>query len=318
MTAQPDHTVLGSPCPRCGKRAPVGDGPFCPWCGRYMAVLRWVASPPQSAHPQLPVAPRPRYHGPPRYRTVPRWGFPVGPWTPPEGAAETPVPPLVRASAVAATLVPMLRATAAVCLIATGAEIWRYVLLVASRADALPAAAVNASDALVASAGTVATILTVVVGALLVLWSVRATEAAAEAAGVRPARTRRSIVVGWVVPGANLVVPGPLLAEIEHTALGLPAAQRPRPSMLVRAWWVLWTCSVVLAVAGLLWNLRGGVQALADGVVLHAVIDLLAVATAIVTANVVMHLTRLLGPSLPPSREIVVAVRPPGALAAPE
>ncbi|HYH31303.1 MAG TPA: hypothetical protein VD903_13020, partial [Pseudonocardia sp.] len=174
---------MGPPCPRCGRQAPAEGGPFCPFCGRYLAALRWVAEPPPGAAPRAPVrVPRP-YAGPPRYRVIPRWGFPLGGWAPPEEDASGRDPLLAMRSLVG-TLVPLLWATAAVALLAAGAEVWRYVLLLASRERALSAGAVAASDALVASAGTVAPILTLAVGGLMVLWSVRAAQAAALATGV--------------------------------------------------------------------------------------------------------------------------------------
>jgi hypothetical protein len=212
-------------------------------------------------------------------------------------------------------VVPLLWATSAVALLAAGAEVWRYVLLLESRYGALPANAVAASDALVASAGTVAPILAVLSGGLVVLWSLRATQAAAERAGVRPSRSARAIVLGWVVPGLNLSIPGSVLAEIEHAALGLPPDRRPRPSKLLLVWWVLWVAGVVLCAVVLLWSLREGVQARADGVVLHAVLDLLAAVTAGVTARLVLRLTRLLAPTRPRRRELLLRVTPPSATA---
>jgi hypothetical protein len=235
----------------------------------------------------------------------------VGAWKDPARSDAPPPPgPLQTARSLLGTLVPLLWATSAVALLAAGAEVWRYVLLLASRDGALSAGAVAASDALVASAGTVAPVLTAVSGALLVLWTVRAAQAAADRADVRPARSRRAIVAGWLVPGLNLSVPGSVLAEIEHSALGLPPGLRPRPSRLLVVWWVLWAGGVVLSVVVLLWSLRTGVQARADGVVLHAVLDLLAAVTAAVTARVVLLLTRLLAPSAPRRREVLVRVGP--------
>jgi Domain of unknown function (DUF4328) len=314
---EPPTARAGPPCPRCGRRAPVGEGPFCPYCGRYLAALRWVAEPPPGTpgNEPAPARIRVRYTGPPRYRVLPRWGFPLGPWQPPGSGGPAAQEPLQAARSLLGTLVPLLWATSAVALLAAGAEVWRYVLLLASRDGALSAGAVAASDALVASAGTVAPVLTVVSGGLLVLWSARAAQAAGDRAGVRPARSTRAIVVGWLVPGLNLSVPGSVLAEIEHSALGLPPGVRPRPSRLLLVWWALWAVGVVLSVVVLLWSLRTGVQALADGVVLHAVLDLLAAVTAVVTARLVVVLTRLLAPSAPRRREVVVRVSPPPASA---
>ena len=292
-------------CPRCGR--PAGANAFCPHCGRYIAPLAWVASPPPSAA-SLP-APRPaRYDGPPRYRFVPRWGFPALPWIPPGPKPPPPRDALTATRASLNSLAPALWATATVAAVAAGAELWRYVLLLASRSDALPAGLVAASDALVTSAATVAPILTVLAGVLLVVWSVRASRAAGEFAGVVPARSGRAIVVGWVVPFVNLSVPGSVLAEIEHAALARPAGERPRPSGLLQAWWVLWVANLAGVVVVTLWSLRTSVQAQADGVVLHAVLDLLAAATAAVTAVLAVRLTRLLTPSRNPYREVLVAV----------
>jgi hypothetical protein len=304
----------GPTCPRCGRQSPAGNGPFCPYCGRYLAALRWVAEPPPGSIPRIPVRRRRPYTGPPRYRMLPRWGFPLGGWRPPEPDRPGGDPLQVTRSLLA-TVVPLLWATSAVALLAAAAEVWRYILLLASRDGALSASAVAASDALVASAGTVAPILTVLSGGLLILWSMRAAQAAADRAGVRPSRSDRAIVLGWLVPGLNLSVPGSVLAEIEHTALGLPPDRRPRPSRLLLVWWVLWVLGVVLSAVVLLWSLRDGVQARADGVVLHAVLDLLAAVTAGVTARLVLRLTRLLSPARPRRRELLLRFTPPSAAA---
>jgi hypothetical protein len=140
--------------------------------------------------------------------------------------------------------------------------------------------------------------------------------AAAERSGTSPSRSSRMLVAGWLVPGLNLAVPGAVLAEIEHAALGLPADRRPRPSAELLVWWALWGASVVLAAVTALWSLRSGTQALADGVVLHAWVDVLAVATALLTRRVVIRLTWLLEPSTGNHRELLVGTRPAPAASA--
>jgi hypothetical protein len=303
-------TTPGEPlsCPRCGLRAEPNSGPFCLHCGRYLAPLRWVAEPPGSGGQMpLPVPPRPRYAGAPRYRFIPRWGFAPGPWRTAEPRAAGP-DALHATRSVLGTLVPLLWATVAVTLLAAGAEVWRYVLLLASRTDALSAGVVAASDALVAAAGWVAPIVAALAGVGLLQWTVRATRAATDQAGVLPARSSRWLVLGWLIPGLNLTVPGSALAEIEHAALGRSPARRPRPTRLLLGWWALWVAGVIMAVVVLVWSLRTGVQARADGVVLHAVLDVLAAVTAGVTAVLVTRLTRLLGPPKARRRELVVSV----------
>lgn len=223
--------------------------------------------------------------------------------------------PYVGVQVLAATLAPLLWATAAVAAIAGGAEIWRYLLLLRSRADALPAGVVGASDALVLAAGLVAVILVIGAGALVIRWMVRASAAAAARSQVSPARRPRAIVLGTLLPGPNLTVPGSVLAEIEHAALDRPPTERPRPSRLLLCWWALWIGNVMLAGITVAWALRTGVQARADGVVLHALLDLVCAATAVATALVVTQLTKLLLPTVPGKRMQVVRLVPatPGA-----
>jgi len=316
------------PCPRCGHVSDAAGGAFCPRCGRFLATLRWVAEPPPSAVPEPPL-PRPsRYIGPPHYTEPQRWGFPAAPWavidpgstcpprTPSEAAAPfpdpnrpaRPVPPERRARSLAAVAGPLLWALAAVALLAAGAETWRYVLLLASREGALSADAVATSDALVLAAGTGTVLLGLAAGGVVVGWSLAAAAAAAARSNSLPSRSWREIVLGWVVPGWNLAVAGPVLAEIEHGALDRAPDRRPQPSRLVGLWWVLWVAGGVLAAIALVWSWRTGVQARADGVVLHALLDLLAAVTAGVTAVLVGRLTVLLNPIRAPRRQLLLAV----------
>jgi hypothetical protein len=217
----------------------------------------------------------------------------------------------VRARIALSQLVPVLWITAAVALVAAGAEIWRYVLLLASRTDALSSTAVRWSDGLVRTAGWASVAATVLSGLLLVTWSLRAVQTAGDRTATRPARNPLMVVLGWLVPGLNLTVPGSLLAEIEHAGLDRSPDQRPRPSRMVLLWWAVWALGVVLGVLTLLWSLRTGAQARADGVVLHALLDLTAAATAVLTLRVTRRLTALLTPPTGERREILVAVRPP-------
>jgi hypothetical protein len=305
------------PCPRCGYPAAPG-ATFCPHCGRYLATLQWVAEPPPSTVRPRRIPVPFRYTGPPRYRDRPRGGFAPGPWRPAlEGPGQVPAPER-QARSLAAVVVPLLWALAVVAVLAAGAEVWRYVLLLASRERALSADAVAASDALVFASGVGALLLGLVAGGFLVAWTLRASAAASARSGSRPSRAPRDVVLGWVVPGLNLAVPGAVLSEIEHGALDRPPRQRPVPSRLLRVWWGLWAAGVLLSVVALAWSLRTGVQARADGVVLHAVLDLLAAATAGATAVVVGRLTALLGPVRAPKRQVLLAVRDaPSSPAAP-
>ena len=105
-------------------------------------------------------------------------------------------------------------------------------------------------------------------------------------------------MLGSVLPGPNLTVPGSALTEVEHAASGAAASTTPRPSASVARWWAAWAVSVVLGVCAVLRGLAGSTQALADSVVLHGLADLAAAVTAVLTVGMVVHLTDLLAPTL--------------------
>ena len=211
--------------------------------------------------------------------------------------------------ALAAIAIPLLALTAMLVLVTAGAEGWRYALLLASRTDAVNAAPLHASDALVVISGVVSLLSSTLAGAVALGWLVHANTAAAQAAALTPARPGWQVVVGALMPGMNLVVPGAVLAEVEHAALGGDPKGRVRPSRLVLGWWVIWVIGLVLAFTAILWNLRSGVQARADGVLLHLATDLVAGVVAITTIVVVRRLTRLLSPVTLASTRRMVVVR---------
>jgi hypothetical protein len=206
----------------------------------------------------------------------------------------------------AATAVPLLWLTAILVLVTAAAEGWRYGLLLDSRTDAVPAWPLHISDSLVMTGGVVSLLAAALAGAVTLAWMLRACAAAAQAAGVAPPRPTWHLVAGVLVPGVNALLPGAMLAELEHAALGRDPAHRPRPSRLIAGWWAIWATGVVLATVTLLWNLRAGVQARADGVLLHLVTDLVAGAVAITTIVVVRRVTRLLSPANPRTRWVRV------------
>lgn len=264
-------------------------------------LVEWEATPPGGPRPVRPRRRPRRYTGPPAYPAVPRWGFPMLAWRWPLALpAHRRVDPVERAEAVAATALPALWTTAVLGLLAGFAEFWRYLLLLRSRDSALGRMTLAISDALVGTTGVVLLLLGLFTGVVVVLWALRARQAAAEAVGVRNARPDWQVVAGVLVPGLNLFVPGSALAELEHTALVTEGARergaRPRPSVLVRLWWAAWIANLLLGWTAFAWRWRTGVQAMADGVVLHVWNDLLVALLAVLTALVVRYLMRLLVP----------------------
>ncbi|HEU5473211.1 MAG TPA: DUF4328 domain-containing protein [Actinophytocola sp.] len=280
------------------------------------APPQWVATPPPGALPAAPPRRRARYTGPPVYASPPRWGFPALSWRWPTSVPGTRMRPPATVESVrslarqSGTVLWMLTAAA---LLAAGGEVWRYVLLVRSRDQALGRGVVSASDALVI-ASAVLTIAFTLVGAFLTVWWVlQARAVAADLAGQEPSRPGWQVVLGLLVPGINLVVPGAVLAELEHAVLRRPVTERPRPSGLVLAWWLVWAASGLLFAATLLWRLRGGVQAQADGVLLNTAAYLAAATVAVLTARVVRRLTVLLAPVDPASVRLLRVIRVDGA-----
>jgi hypothetical protein len=259
------------------------------------------------------------YSGPPAYPAPPRWGFPQLTWRWPtsvpgtghggEGSAEQ-----LAANARSAASVLLLAAIAT--LLAAFGEFWRYVLLVRSRTEQLTAGTLITSDVWVNTAAVLGIIVSITGAVLVLVWLYRARQVAAEVSGLDPARPDWQVLLG-LLPGINLFVPFSVLAELEHAALRRPAQARPKPSRLLLYWWAAWTGGAVLFVVALLWPLRGtSMQALADGVVLHAVLDLVGVATAVLTALMVRRISALLVSIRPGSARFERVVRVHGAPAA--
>ncbi|GAB2998895.1 DUF4328 domain-containing protein [Saccharothrix stipae] len=259
----------------------------------------WVANPPPGAYPhRRRGAPR-AYTGPPSYPVPPRWGFPLLAWRWPTSVAtddHRPADTVDQAQRAARTASHALGLAALTAVWAAGSETWRYVLLLLSRYGAMSGTTVGVSDAMVVASSVVMLVASAVAVVFTLLWLRRARNAAARDAGYGPSRSDNEVVIGLVVPGVNLVVPGSVLAELEHAALRQPATSRPNPSTLIRWWWGLWACTCLFTAFTLAWGFRSSTQALADGVLLHAITDLLAAAVATVTALVVRHITVLLLP----------------------
>ncbi|ANZ42730.1 hypothetical protein BBK82_14080 [Lentzea guizhouensis] len=259
----------------------------------------WVATPPPGAYPQpASRAQRLRYGGPPRYPAPPRWGFPLLAWRWPTAVLDT----AERADSVdgvrrlGRTAQNTLWLVAFVAVWAALSEVWRYVLLAMSRFGALSVNVVNTSDAMVVSSSAILLVGWPLALLFTVLWVRRARNVAATIVGYGPSRSNRSALIGLLVPGVNLVVPGSVLAELEHAVARRPAGERPRPSRLLLWWWGLWAASGVLFVITVLWMLRDSTQAQADGVLLHALGNLVLAGVQVTTALMIRRITTLLLP----------------------
>jgi hypothetical protein len=180
--------------------------------------------------------------------------------------------------------------TAAVCLIAATAELWRWTLMLRGRTEVLPAGTVHASDVLVRSAGLAAGL----VGAISVLLAlsvvVRTHAAADDRAGLAPARRPAAVLARLVVPVWNLYGAGQIFAEIDDRLArsirddAIEDGSSTRVGGWVLAWWVAWIANGVAVLAALGRAFGGSLQAIADTVELHLAVDALAAAVAALAA----------------------------------
>ncbi|MBP2475433.1 hypothetical protein JOF53_004305 [Crossiella equi] len=274
----------------------------------------WVASPPAPLRPYRPRRRAPYYGGPPSYPAPPRWGFPALTWRWPTAVAGADKPvarPVDRMRALASSAVPLLWITGVASAATAVAEAFRYVLLLFSRSSVLPAGLVHTSDALVITGGIVTPVGAVLAAIASVLWLLRARQVAGEQTGTRPDRPNWQVVAGLLIPGVNLALPGATLAELEHTVLGKPAHERPTPSRELLLWWGFWAGSLLVSGITLLWSLRSGVQAQADGVLWHVLADALVAVVAIRSVKLLQHYNALLAPVNPAlvQRFELVAIR---------
>lgn len=268
----------------------------------------WIATPPVPYRSSAPAPVLP-YQGPPSYRgNWPRWGFPPVVWQPATPAA---TPALDRPRLGMAITLCVLAAIG--CLVAAGAETWRFALMVRGRTEVLSAVQVDTSDS-VERAAALTALLTGGAAAVAVLWQLgRCYQFAAQRAGVRPPRDDAARLIRLLVPVFNLLGAGQVLAETDQL-LRHRGDPDGRPARRVMVWWIVWVVNGVLVLA-LLWRRRmAGPQAAADSVELQIVVDLAAAAVAGLTAWVLLGFRRLITDDRTAHRRWVVL--PPAAPAA--
>ena len=181
-------------------------------------------------------------------------------------------------------------------LVAAGAEIWRFVLLLQGRTLVLSGSAVRASDVLVAAAG-----MAVVVSALFAVGFsvpalVRTHAVAARRLDRAPSRTTIGVVLRLLVPVWNLYGAGQITIEIDRMLVAAQpsGARRRRGRWIVRLWWCSWIVSAVLIVITLARGFGGSLQAIADTVELHIAVDLVAAVVAGLAVLMFARFVRLL------------------------
>lgn len=299
-------------CARCQVPQPLQSvGPQrCVACGA--PLQRWVAHPPAPGGPGGwgPTAAKLRkprrskrirpYGGPPAYRGGhPQWAFPPVIWR--DLPDETPNVPVDDPSAALRWAAGMSAVTAVTALVAAGAEIWRFVLLLEGRTLVLSGSVVRASDVLVAASGLAVLTFAVLMAAFAVPALVRTHHAAARKLGFAPSRSGPGIVARLLVPIWSVYGAGQIVTEIDRmlgrsSGTGNSARDtdeavpdRAGSSWVVKAWWASWVVSAVLITVTLARGYGGSLQAIADTVELHIAVDLVAAVVAALAAVILLR-----------------------------
>ena len=201
-------------------------------------------------------------------------------------------------------------ATAVTALVAAGAELWRYLLLLQGRTEVLSGFLVRTSDRLVGTAAWAATALAVLTAAFLAPLLVRLHGAAAQRAGLTPSRVPAAVLARLVVPGWNLCGLGVVAGEIDGQFRVPPppiespvttGPGRPRLSRLVVGLWLAWVVDAVLVLITLIRAFGTGDQAVADTVELHVFVDLAGAVVAGLWFLLLRRWRRRLVPPRPPA-----------------
>lgn len=313
---------------------------------RWVADPPRGALPEPSQAPEQPYTGPPSYPAPPRWG-FPNlvWRLP----TRVPGTASTKPDPADGQRALGIGAVAVLTALAVFTTIAGAAELWRYGLLVQGRDSALNSTVMAVSDGMVVWLYLLTVPLLAFAGVTLaVAWLLVARTAAARLTDIDPPRSALSVVsrifAPWLLLGVlagalaflvrlvpevapvvktagpvvlfgvfvvSLVFAGPVVAELEHAALGKSPEAKIRPSRLVIAWWLAWVGNSACAALTIGWRMRDGLQAEADAVFLTAVTDLTATALAVLTVLLIRRVMALLAPPMPGklSQLRVVSVR---------
>lgn len=299
-------------CPRCNGSLMPPSGPDtanAQWSARPTAPVgtaapgttprlppgyRWIAVRPGAAPP--PRRPR-RALGPtPRYATIPRWGL-IDQVTPLDQQQEAPLrgpsPGMVRG-----TLLLTMAVLGAAALI----HLVRYVLLIINRSVLLhPWIAAGATWF-----GVVLSVVAafMVVASLVVLanWLVARRSAAYSYRGMTDHRPGWLLRAGCLLPFVNLFWAPVFVLELATAEERLSWLRRP-----IVAWWLAWVASYAVSIWSIATSFTQDAQGIADNTMTTTVAYLLALATLLLAAKVVLGFERQ--PVERPSRRWVIVPR---------
>lgn len=283
------RSAVVQPCARCGARWAVQGKPLH-WCPRCHGVLlspapvdapparrnyRWVARPPgrKAQHPAR--VDRGASTETPRYTQTPRWGLR-------DRAPQAAAVPVGRIDRLTARLPLLLILTAVAFGLSALAELGRYGILLRNRRRLIQPALLWVSDGTVTVFAALALVTALVTAVALVAWLMRTRAAMYGAVGRQDSRSPLELILGCLIPGANLLWPGVFLTEAVRVRDGGDVAQA-RLLRVVRIWWAGWVLNGVLVVVALLYRFAGSLQVRADGVLVTFWTDVVGAGVAVLT-----------------------------------
>ena len=298
-------------CPRCNGAllAPSAPAPGAEWSGRPGSSgrstppaglgpgralppgYRWVAVRPGTAPPPRRVR---RDLGPtPRYADIPRWGLTEYFEPPDQPQVETrsgPSPAMLQG-----TLFLTMAALGAAALI----HLVRYVLLIINRSVLLYPWVAGGATWLGVALSVTAMFMVLASAVVLANWLVARRAAAFAHRGHQDPRSPWRLRAGCLTPFINLVWAPVFVLEL--------AGVEERLSWLRRrivAWWLAWAASYAVSIFSIATSFTTDAQGIADNTVITTVAYLLALATLLLAAKVVLGFERQ--PVQRPSRRWVM------------
>ena len=238
--------------------------------------FRWIAVRPGAAPPPRR---RPRNLGPtPRYAVIPRWGlaerFDTADLDQQAAARREPSLWALRAALVA---------TIAVLGIAALVHVVRYALLIINRSMLLNPVVAWLATWLGVLVSVAALFLMFATFVLLTNWLIARRSAAFKHVGRQEHRPLWALRAGCLVPFVNLAWAPLYVLELASVEDCLARVRRP-----IAVWWVVWVLSTAVSVFSIATSLTTDAQGIADNTVTTIVAYLLAMATMVLVARVLL------------------------------
>jgi Domain of unknown function (DUF4328) len=245
---------------------------------RLPAGYRWIAVRPGAAPP---ARRRQRNLGPtPRYGAIPRWGLVER-----FDATEQHAPPRSRPSITA--LRTTLVATVAALGLAALVHIVRYALLIINRDVLLNPIVAWAATWFGILVSVAALFLLFASFVLLTNWLIARRSVAFKHVGREEHRPLWALRAGCLVPLANLAWAPVFVLELASVEDKLDRLRRP-----IAAWWTVWVLSTAVSLFAIATSFTTDVQGIADNTVTTIVAYLIATATMVLMAKVLMGFER--------------------------